>query len=170
MKQTLIKGLFVFAFLSFIISCSRVPDWYEETPSDNNYLYAARSAVSKDMQFALEKATMEARAEIGRQVSTKIEELQKRFIQEIGDPGDKELGKSFAIATKAVVNTTLNGSKVLKKKFVKEDKHWRAYVLVVYPIGKAHREFLKNIVKDDALLQKVKSTQLFNDLKKEAGE
>ena len=166
------KKLFIIVlpfFLSlFLSSCSSIPSWFEEVPQDAEHLYAARTATSADMQLALEKAAMEARAEIARQVNSKIVELQKRFIQETGEPGKGELNKHFAIATKLVVNTTLNGSKITAKKFVKDKKNWRAYVLVSYPWGKARDEFLKNVRKDQLLYTNVKNTKLFQELANEA--
>ncbi len=172
--------LLVFLLLTFI-QCSSpknflevdegdIPDWFEEPPSSADYIYAARTAVSRDMQLALEKAIMDSRAELGRQVESNIKELQKRFIQETGSGEDTELARQFAIATKSVVDVTLNGSSVKEQTYERDGKFWRAYVLMEYPIGEARRTFLKSIRKDELLLNKLKETELFNELNSEVNK
>lgn len=56
---------------------SNVPDWYNNPPSDPNYLFAPATAVSKDMQLAVDKAVTGGRAEIARQTEVKLKGLQK---------------------------------------------------------------------------------------------
>ncbi|MBP1655058.1 MAG: hypothetical protein H6Q28_1614, partial [Bacteroidetes bacterium] len=41
-----------------------IPEWYSKAPQDPNYLFAARTATSQDMQIALDKATTDGRAEV----------------------------------------------------------------------------------------------------------
>lgn len=144
-----------------------IPDWFTEPPKSNDFIYSARTAVSRDMQLALEKAIMDARAEIGRQVESNIKELQKRFIQETGSGTDTELAQQFAIATKSVVDVTLNGSRVKDQSYEQDGKFWRAYVLMEYPIGEARKTFLKNIKNNEELFNKLKATELFNELNSE---
>lgn len=144
-----------------------IPDWFTAPPTSSDFIYSARSAVSRDMQLALEKAIMDARAEIGRQVESNIKEIQKRFIQETGSGIDNELAQQFAIATKSVVNVTLNGSRVKEQSYEQDGKFWRAYVLMEYPLGEARRNFLKSIQSNEELYNKLKATELFNELSAE---
>jgi len=163
-----IKHFFLIGSILFLTSCSSIPDWYMNPPRDGNHLFAAKTAISSEMQLALDKATMEARAEIARQVETKISELQKKFTEELGNKVDGDFKKQFSKATKAVVNTTLHGTRVKEQEFFKEDKHWRAYVLVEYPWGEARSEFVKNVKRDTILYGKVKDTSAFEKLVKES--
>ena len=61
-----------------------IPDWFTNVPKDPNFLYGAKTATSRDLQLAFDKAATDARAEIGRQVEIKVEGLQKRFQEETG--------------------------------------------------------------------------------------
>jgi len=56
-----------------------MPAWYPNPPQDPLYLRSANTAVSQDLQVAIDKATTGARAELGRMLETKVNSLQKRL-------------------------------------------------------------------------------------------
>ena len=141
-----------------------VPDWFTNVPKDPNFIYAPNTAVSQDLQLAIDKATTGARAEIGRQVETKIEALQKRFQEETGTSADAQLLDQFTQASKTVVSTTLSGSKVSKQQQLKDGEQWRAYVLVEYPIGAANEAYMQQIKKNEQMYTRFRATQTFKDL------
>jgi hypothetical protein len=141
-----------------------IPDWFVNVPNDPNFLYAAKTATSQDLQLAFDKATTDARTEIGRQVELKVEGLQKRFQEETGNNADAQLLDQFTQANKTVVSTSLSGSRISKQKQVKDGSLWRAYVLVEYPVGAANEAFLKQVKKNDQLYTRFRATQTFKEL------
>lgn len=141
-----------------------IPDWFTNVPKDPNFLYAAKTATSQDLQLALDKAATDARAEIARQVEIKVEGLQKRFQEETGTNADAQLLEQFTQANKTVVSTSLSGSQVTKQKQVKDGSLWRAYVLVEYPVGAANQAFLQQIKKNEQLYTRYRATQTFKEL------
>ena len=168
-------GYFLVALSLMLIGCGGtkslqsadtgdIPDWFTNVPKDPNFLYAAKTATSQDLQLAFDKATTDARAEIGRQVEIKVEGLQKRFQEETGTNTDAQLLEQFTQANKTVVSTTLSGSQITKQKQVKDGSLWRAYVLVEYPVGAANQAFLQQIKKNEQLYTRFRSTQTFKDL------
>jgi len=144
-----------------------IPDWYSTVPQDPNYLFAARTAVSQDMQLALDKATTDGRAEIGRQTELKIQGLQKRFDEEVGVNADAQLMSQFTQANKTVVSTSLSGSRVKSQKLCKDSNLWRAYVLVEYPIGAANEALMQQIKKNNEMYTRFRSSQTFKELDNE---
>lgn len=167
--------LFAAALLLLIGGCSsnrglqsadegNVPEWYINVPQDPNYLFAANSQVSQDMQMATDKAVSAGRAEIGRQLEVRIQGLQKRFAQETGTGNDAQLLQMFTQAEKTVVSTTLNGSRVKYRKIGKDGNLWRAYVLVEYPIGAANEALMKQIMNDNQVYTRLRATQTFKEL------
>ncbi len=141
-----------------------VPDWYMNPPQDPNYLYAANTQSSQDMQLAVDKATAAARTDIGRQIELRIQGLQKRFTEETGTGNDAQLLQMFTEAEKTVVSTTLNGSHVKSHKISKDANLWRAYVLVEYPIGAANQAFMDQMKKNDQMYTRFRATQTFKEL------
>ena len=141
-----------------------IPDWFTNVPKDPNFLYAAKTATSQDLQLALDKAATDARAEIARQVEIKVEGLQKRFQEETGTSTDAQLLEQFTQANKTVVSTSLSGTQVTKQKQVKDGSLWRAYVLVEYPVGAANQALLQQIKNNEQLYTRYRATQTFKEL------
>lgn len=141
-----------------------IPSWYLNTPEDPNYIFAPATATSKDLQLCVDKATTDARAEVGRQVEVKIEGLRKKFDEEVGVGENATLLQQFTAATKTVVSLSLSGSKVSQKKVMKDGDNWRSYVLVQYPIGAANDAFLQQVKKNEELYTRFRSSQAFKEL------
>jgi hypothetical protein len=141
-----------------------VPDWYTTVPTDTNYLLAARTATSQDMQLALDKATTDGRAEIGRQTELKVQGLQKRFDEETGLNADSQLMSQFTQANKTVVSTSLSGSRVRTQELCKDGSFWRAYVLIEYPLGAANEALMQQIKKNNEMNTRHRSSQTFKEL------
>ncbi len=144
-----------------------IPDWYTNVPQDPNYLFAANSQTSQDMQLATDKATEAARADIGRQLQVKIEGLQKRFSEETGAGSDAQLLQMFTQAEKTVVDETLSGSKVKNQKIVRDGNLWRSYVLVEYPIGAANEALMQQIKNNNQMYTRFRASQTFKELQDE---
>jgi hypothetical protein len=141
-----------------------IPDWYLNPPKDANYIYAPATAVSKDLQISVDKASTDARAEIGRTIELKLNNLQKRFDEEVGVADKSDLLQQFTQATKIVVSTELNGSQIIKKLVGKEGETFRAYVLTEYPIGAALEAFTKQISKQQELYTRFRASETFKEL------
>ncbi len=141
-----------------------IPEWYTNLPQDPNYLFAANSQSSQDMQLAVDKATEGARADIARQLQTKIEGLQKRFTEETGTGSDAQLLQMFTQAEKTVVDETLTGSTVKNQKIVKDGGMWRAYVLVQYPVGAANTALMQQIKNNNQMYTRFRASQAFKEL------
>lgn len=144
-----------------------IPEWYLNPPTDPNYIFVARTSTSRDMQLAFDKATTDARAEIGRVVETNIQGLQKKFDEEVGVGENSTLLQQFTSAQKTVVSTSLNGSQVKKQEISKDGEVWRAYVLVEYPIGAANSAFMEQMKKQEELYTRFRSTETFKELEDE---
>lgn len=144
-----------------------IPDWYVNVPQDPNFLYAANSQASQDMQLAADKAEAAARLDIGRQLEIKIQGLQKRFAEETGTGNDAQILQMFTQAEKTVVSTTLNGSKIKNRKLVRDGNLWRAYVLVEYPIGAANAALMQQIKSNNQMYTRFRASQAFKELQDE---
>lgn len=141
-----------------------VPEWYTNIPQDPNYLFSSKSATSQDMQVALEKATTDGRAEIGRQTEVRVQGLQKKFDEEVGVGNDAQLLQQFTQANKTVVSTSLSGTRVRSQKMCKDGNIWRSYVLVEYPIGAANQALMDQLKKNEQLYTRFRASQTFKEL------
>lgn len=149
------------------VNTGEVPDWFINVPQDPNYLFAAQTATSQDLQMAIDKATTGARAEIGRQVDTKIKAMQKSFQEEVGMGEDAQLLSQFTSATKTIVSTSLSGSRVRYQKQVRDGNMWRSYVLLEYPIGAANQALMNQIKANQQMYTRFRASETFNELEDE---
>ena len=144
-----------------------IPEWYLNTPTGANYIFEAASSTSRDMDLAINKASTEARAKIARSLEVKVNSMQKKFEEEVGQGENSEFLSQFTQATKTVVSSELRGSQITEKKLVKDGNNWRAYVLAKYPIGAAQKAFLNKITNNQNLYTRVRATEAFNELEKD---
>lgn len=146
---------------------SPCPEWFTNVPEDPDYLYAAATATSRDLQMAINKAKQDARVDIGSQMETRLQGLVKQFQEEIGEGEESQVNAQFTTVSKTVVSTTLNGCKAKNQHTKKEGTLWRACILMEYPIGAANAQFLQQLKNDDLLRQKTAATDAFKELETE---
>jgi hypothetical protein len=145
----------------------KIPKWYSKPPKNENIFYAANTAVSRDMQISFDKALTGARAEIGRQVEIRIQDMQKRFDEEVGVGSDSQILQQFTQASKNIVSTSLTGCKVKEKKQFKNRDLWRTYVMVEYPVGSANQALMDKIKNHELMYTRFRSSQAFKELEKD---
>jgi hypothetical protein len=143
------------------------PAWYPNPPQDPLYLRAANSQVSQDMQLAVDKASVGARTELGRMLETKVNGLQKKFEEETGTGTEATLLSQFTQASKIVVSTTMNGSRMKDHKTVKDGNLFRAYVMYELPIGAANEQLLAELKKNKDLYTRFRASEAYKELDQE---
>lgn len=145
----------------------KIPDWYLSIPTDQYYLYSVATALSKDLQLAVDKATIDARADIAHQVSIKMANLQRKMEEENFIYKDTSFINTFAQATKTITEETLKGSKVIKTSIVHEDGFFRAYVLVSYPYSSMNKTLLATIGEHEEIYTRFRASKTFEELESE---
>lgn len=144
-----------------------IPGWYTNVPTDPNYMYATATAESRDMQLAVNKATTDGRSAIASQMEIRMQGLSKRFQEETGLGADSQLLDQFTTATRAVVNQTLNGSRVAKQEIKANGATYRAFVLVELPIGVASQALRDRIRANEQMMTRFRATEAFRELDNE---
>ena len=144
------------------------PEWYMNPPSDPNFLYAAKSETSQDLQRAIDKAVLSGRQDIAQQVEVRITSLQKKFDEETGMGQDSQLLSQFTSAVKAVAQVALTGSKVKKQEYRQEGGIYRAFCLVEYPIGAAQQQMRDQIRNNEQMYTRFRATQSYKEMDDEA--
>lgn len=143
---------------------SDIPGWFSSVPNDLNFIYAARTAESRDMQLAVNKATTDGRAELARQMEVRMQGLSKRFQEETGLGADAQMLDQFTTATKEVLNQTLNGSRVSKQELRSNGATFRAFVLVELPVGAASQALRDRLRANEQMMTRFRATETFREL------
>ena len=150
-----------------VASSGPCPEWFYSVPEDPDYLFAAVTATSRDLQMAVNKAKTEGRAEIARQIEVHIEGLTKKFDEEVGLGEDANLYSKFTQASKLVVDQTLRGTKARYQDSKREGAVWRACVLMELPLIEASRGLVDGITKDQEMYTRFRESQTFKELEEE---
>jgi len=154
--------------LILIAGCAGSGGWNViETPTDPHFLFATGNGESQNLQVAIDKATMNARTEIARQLELQLNTMQKNFVEEIGGGTDSELNQLFSETTKAVVSTQLMGSKAKDTQYREEGGKYQARVLVEYSLAAAKAALAEQIKKDKNLYTRFQASEGFKEMEKE---
>jgi len=147
-----------------------IPQWLLKPPSDQEHLYAAASATSRDLQVALQKARINAQTDLAQQLSTRLANMSKQFQEETGLAEDSALLSQFSSAAKAVTQQTLEGARVDQQQLRPEKEVYRAYVLMRLPLGQANHLLMSKLKANQELYTRFRATQAFDELDRELGK
>ncbi len=146
------------------------PDWFLDTPIKEGYRYVASTSTSQDMQLAINKARLDAAQTLAGEVGSEMNGLVKRAQEETGLGPDSHIIDQFSQTQEQVITTSLNDWKVVNKDVQEEKsdkgKIYRAFVLVEWDEGAAHKRLLQKIKEDEQLYTMMRSTELFEEMEK----
>jgi len=110
-----------------------VPNWFMMTPEpDDEYaIYSTGEATSRKMNIAMQKATQQARANLGQSINAKVQSLIESMVEEAGMGENVQITEFYSEASKSVSNETLSGATVVKKyPYQTSSGGYRVYVLM----------------------------------------
>lgn len=168
-KRQIIMGLTLLIISILIFNCAgtRPPGWYEKPPMKENYRYEAATAQSRDMQMAVDKATLDASAKLAGQIESDMSGYVKRAREESGFDLDSRIIDRFSEVQEQVITTSLTDYRVAKKKVGKEwGGTYRAYVLIEWDEGAAQERLLKRIKENQELYDAMRATELFGEMER----
>lgn len=143
-----------------------IPSWFTNPPEDHNYIFVPRVASSRDLQTAINRATTDARTEIGRVMEVRMESMQENFTEEAGVDEDATFRQMFEEVSRTVVATSMNDSRVRETKREREGNIWRAYILMEYPIDAANQQFVNQMKEREEMYTRFRQSQSFRELER----
>lgn len=160
MKGFVTSILFIFMFLvaafCAIAGDPWEPDWFIDPPVDpkHEYIYAVGKGISQNLDMAILKAKSEAQIDMLRQkgavISMQIENLE---------------GEAEETIHVEVISGTLVGCRTIEQEIVQKGDIYYAYVLMQVSVDGIYSELLDTIESDEELLEKLKGTQWYEDMK-----
>ena len=149
-----------------------IPDWYLNPPQGSDVLmYIRGSAVSDQLQLALDLATNSALKNLGKKVITRLASKSQECIRQAGIGEDQVSKTEINLISSTVVDEiTVSGYEPIETKLVSLDSgSYRAFVLLKYPVAKAYKSYIEKIEKSPELkvrLAEIKNTDVYKELKK----
>ena len=149
-----------------------IPEWFLIPPQGSDtLLYVRGTAVSDQLQLALDLATNAALRELGKKVETRLASKSKETIRQAG-MGEDQVSKTEInlISSTVVDEVTVSGFEAVETKMVSLDNgSYRAFILLEYPVVKAYKTYMEKIEESPELkgrLTDIKNTDAYKDLQK----
>ena len=153
-----------------------IPEWFLMPPQGSDtLLYVRGTAVSDQLQLALDLATNAALRELGKKVETRLASKSKETIRQAG-MGEDQVSKTEInlISSTVVDEVTVSGYEAVETKMVSLDNgSYRAFMLIKYPVVKAYKTYMEKIGESPKLkgrLTLIQNTDAYKDLQKAVNE
>ncbi len=172
-KELFRISIFMVISLAIISGCASrskstlkgAPKWFEKVPEKEGFIITTGTGKSADYQQAINKAQLEAKADLGEMVRSEIKEnVDKVFEEDLGNPDSGTLNR-FRSTVESTFSTLLEDWRVTKKEVVTEgDNYFRAYVLIEWNEGKAHQRALEKIKSQKEIYDAVKASEMIKEM------
>ena len=155
---------------------NEVPQWYIDaevkkgliTNRDaDQFIYGVGTSVSPDLQLAINKATMVAKADLADQINGELNARSEQFITELGQEGNKQVASRVEETIVNVISaTTVVGyDEFAKDIFITADQNYRVYVGLKWGYNDNNKLFA--YIQDDVAL-KIEAAANVDELAEEA--
>lgn len=115
-----------------------LPPWYVKAPaSTQEYLYLAGTGISTDLAMSRSKALLDAQSQLASQLNGMIDAVVRQQRRDNAGEMANDLTSSFI--RKRILDTSLTGWYLEDTKILPEDKKYRTFVLIRYPLGDANK-------------------------------
>lgn len=108
---------------------NHVPEWFLAKQVDNKDIFVTATSVSKDMQFAIDKAMLDAQIQLAARLGTNVNSLVRESALESGY-GIKDVERQIDRVSKVKVKQDLSFFTREHLSVYKEDGFYRAYVML----------------------------------------
>jgi hypothetical protein len=140
-----------------------IPDWYPNAPQEALYVRLPIRLSHRTFRWPSTRPRP-VPGPSRENPETKVNALQKRFEEETGTAEEATLLQQFTQATKLVVSTNMNGSRMKDQRTVRDGNNWRAYVLMELPIGAANAQLMDEIKKNKELYTRFRASEVYKEL------
>ena len=121
-------------------TATTIPEWFVAGPAaDGKDIVVTATDTSREMQFAIDKATMNARVELANRINIKVQSMVRESVTEEGAGKMKDVEREVERVSKLVTNQSLSMYTRDKLLVVKEDDGFRAYVMLKLNVDQSRR-------------------------------
>lgn len=115
-----------------------IPAWYVKAPaSTEDYLFITGTAVSSDLSMSRTKALLDAQVQLADKLNGMVNAMTKQMRKD--DNGQMSTDRTSQTVKKLIIDTSLTGYHLEDSKIMAENRGYRTFVLVRYPLGDANR-------------------------------
>jgi hypothetical protein len=132
--------------------------------NDKGVLAEVAIAESRNLQTAINKAELEARAKLGRSIESKASSLQKKFQEEVGG----EFSDHFSQTVKSLSDQVLQGATLVETPFEQDGEgNYRVYGLMVLDAETYGQALAGRLEADKAMRDRWRASRAYKELNDE---
>tara|TARA_B110000285_G_C14917120_1_gene510780 strand:- start:125 stop:766 length:642 start_codon:yes stop_codon:yes gene_type:complete len=155
---------------------NEVPQWYIDSEvkkglitnrDADQFIYGVGTSVSPDLQLAINKATMVAKADLADQINGELSARSEQFVTELGQEGNKQVASRVeeTIINTISATTVVGYDEFAKDIFITKDQNYRVYVGLKWGYNDNNKLFA--YISDDVAL-KIEAAANVDELAEEA--
>jgi hypothetical protein len=115
-----------------------LPSWYIKPPaSTDDYIWFAGTGYSSDLAMSREKALLDSQMKMADTLNGVLNAMVKQ--QKSDNAGSVVTDKTSVTVKKIIANTVMTGHRIEDARVVSENRSYRTFILVRYPVGDANR-------------------------------
>ena len=153
---------------------NEVPQWFVDANVDrgliknrdaDDYIYGVGSGTSPDLQLAIDKAIMVAKASLADQLQGEMNKRADLYITEVGQEGNKQVAtKVESTIVNIIKNTKVQGYEQWKIEIsITPNSEYRVYLGLMLPLGEFNK--LADLIEQEA---QAKINSRLNDIETNA--
>ena len=128
-----------------------IPNWYIQIPKDNDSVFSAGTAVSPNLQLAMDKGILNAKRMLADSIDGRINSMLKDYLAENGrEMNPNTITDVERTTTNILKDINVSGYSIDNVEIQESGITYRTYVLLRYPLGEANRIQTK-ILREKAL-------------------
>ena len=115
-----------------------LPSWYIKPPAaTDDYIWFAGTGYSSDLAMSREKAVLDSQMKLADTLNGALNAMVKQ--QKSDNAGSVVTDKTSLTVKKIIANTVMTGYRIEDARVVSENRNYRTFILVRYPVGDANR-------------------------------
>ena len=144
------------------------PTWYGVV-GNAEYIFAYGNAERSAQRSAESSAQASALAEAANAVEVHVQTMTKDFISEAGINNPEVLALVETV-TKTVANQRFSGSTITNRQTIQLDNgNFKAFIQYSIPKEQVNRDFMNRVTNEEALYNRFRASQAFEELEKAVG-
>jgi hypothetical protein len=115
-----------------------IPNWYVKPPAaSENYVWTTGTGFSNDLAMSRKKAMLDSQVQLADKINGVISAMVRQSMRD--DQGNATVDRSSSFVKKVIIETAITGHMLEDTRVVSENRGYRTFVLVRYPLGDSNR-------------------------------
>jgi uncharacterized protein YceK len=135
-----------------------LPAWYIKAPaSTEDFVYLSGTGYSSDLSMSHQKALLDAQLKLADKINGVLNALVKQYKDD--NAGTVNADKTSIAIKKVIADTAITGYHIEDSRVLSENRSYRTFVLVRYPIGDANRLLKDKLQRENQNMQGEEAAQ-----------